>query len=120
MLLSAAALSLPPVALLRLARVAVKRKPRRAAAGLLELDEELAAAGNGAVDAELELRHPTPHVVISLVGVIRPCRNLEAVLLQRGLIRRLHGSCWHRGAGESKTRKAIARYFFMKVFLYRY
>src|SRR5687767_5956153 len=103
--LTAAALGLPPEALLRLAGVAVKRKPRRAAAGLLELDEELAAAGNGAVDAEFEPRHPTPHIVISLVGVVRPGGDLKGVFLKAGLIPGLHKSCWNRGADKSKTRK---------------
>ena len=103
--LTAAALGLPPVALLDFTRVAVKRKPRRAAAGLLDLHEKLAAAGDGPVDAELELRHPTPNVVVSFVGVIRPSRNLKAVLLQRGLIRGLTGSCFHRGTGDNKTCK---------------
>src|SRR5512145_498098 len=94
--LTAAALGLPPVALLRFASFAVKRKPRRGAARLFKLDEELAATGNGAVDAEFELRHPTPHVVISLVGVVRPGGDLKGVFLQAGLIRRLHKSCLNR------------------------
>lgn len=57
--------------------------------------KRLPATGDASVDAKLELRHPTPHIVVALVGVIRPCGDLNGLFLKCRLIPRLTESCMY-------------------------
>jgi len=72
-----ALVGLPPMARAGLLRFAIELP--RAAAGHSELCIELAATGDGAIDAQLQSRHPTEGLEISLVGTKRESRDLHRV-----------------------------------------
>lgn len=81
----AAAFRLQPTALLRLFGVAVKLYPGPGGR-LREVNVELAAAGDGTIDAIRDLGHPAPVVVVFFVDVECVSGDLDRVFGDGGLI----------------------------------
>src|SRR5439155_15511589 len=76
--IAAAAFRLPPVAFLRLLRLAIELHPC-AGAGHSEFRIELAAASDRPINAKLHFRHPTEGLEIAFVRTKRESRNLHRV-----------------------------------------